>query len=131
MRSIASGRPRATIVEVDAEEDGEDEALEANGKAAKPNGPAKKLKRVRERSDDDMEVVQAEQIQRPVPVRRQDKFRFCDVCGHGSTEVNCSTCPSSFHKRCLNRPPNYPFPKRWTCHSCVHRDLQKHGRIPE
>ena len=52
--------------------------------------------------------------------------KFCDICGHGETHIQCSRCPVSFHKTCIVLPPNYPLPRHgWWCSGCMHEAIRE------
>jgi len=53
--------------------------------------------------------------------KTQGQSCFCDVCGHRSKEVKCTSCPSSFHKICLGMKPWESVAEDWSCHTCTSR----------
>jgi len=55
----------------------------------------------------------------------RSKSRFCDICGHGGTHIQCSRCPVSFHKTCIILPADYPVPEEgWLCSCCMHEAIR-------
>ena len=56
--------------------------------------------------------------------------KFCDVCGHSQTDVDCFKCPATFHKRCLCLKSTMPVPPRFTCHGCLNEERRQKRVAP-